>query len=100
MPPDAKALSEQCAAIPDALSQGFGREVSAPICELRTVAGHHATYVQTEGPMSGTAILQYQIQLSQQDVLAMTATVLARDLASMRAEFDSIVNSLRLDQAD
>jgi len=96
IPADAEALSRECEAIPSNLRKAYGRDVSQPTCDMRSVAGHPATYIEIEGPLPGTLNLQYQVQRSEGQVLAITATVLAANLPAIRDEFESIVRSIRL----
>lgn len=95
LPVGAEALSKECAGIPATFRQSFGREIAPPACEIRSVGGLHATYLEMEGPAPGTAILQYQIQRSRSEVLAFTATILTRNLPTIRYELDSFVRSMR-----
>jgi hypothetical protein len=96
IPADAEALSKECKAIPSNLRKAYGRDVSQPTCELRSVAGHRATYIEVAGPLPETLNLQYQVQWSEGQVLAITATVLAANLPGIRDEFEPIVRSMRL----
>jgi len=96
LPADAQALSLQCTALPSSLRQSYGRDISPPKCDLRSVAGHTATYIEIEGPLPQTVNLQYQVQLSKGHVLAITASVLAANLPAVRDEFESIVHSMRI----
>jgi hypothetical protein len=96
IPRDADALSKECKALPSTLRHTYDRDISPPTCQLRSVAGRPASYIEIEGPVPETLNLQYQVQRTEGRVLAITATVLSASLPSIRDEFESIVRSMRI----
>jgi hypothetical protein len=92
---DPELIRQQCEGVPESFARAYGRPVSVSSCELRTVAGRPASYLELEGAIAGTWILQYQIRESPETAIAVTATVRSDGLLATRPEFESIIKSLR-----
>ncbi len=92
-----EVLKEVCPTLPSALEQAFGRKIALQECELRKRAGVDALYLEFDGAVEGTRSLQYQVPRSPSVKLLITATTKLTTLEAVRAEFESMVASLRFE---
>jgi hypothetical protein len=90
---DPEQFREQCKSVPESFGRAYGRPVTVSACELRTVAGRPASYLELEGAVEGTRVLQYQVRESSGTAIALTATLRENQLPETRSEFESIVRS-------
>ena len=81
--------------LPGEFSRLFGRIVSLDGCELRTIAGRNALYLEFDGALPGTKTIQYQLQRNPRETLILTATARSIDLPRMLSEFEAMVSSIR-----
>ena len=86
IPDDPAAVLERC---------GDCRPVEVFACELRSVDGRPAIYLEMEGVLPGTRIWQLQLRETPEAAIAITATYQREHAAAARAEFDAIIGSLR-----
>jgi hypothetical protein len=95
IPKTASDIEKQCPSLSAEFSRLFGKPTNVYECGSRSVAGHHALFLEFDGVSHGTRCIQYQVQWSPDTVLVFTATCRHKNLEVVRKEFTTIMNSLR-----
>ncbi|MEM1178346.1 MAG: hypothetical protein AAGM22_08385 [Acidobacteriota bacterium] len=94
LPGDDSELQEVCPVVETELSRGFGRPIVLEACELRPVGSGSAFFIQAEGAVPGTMMMQYQLQKSTAVTLVVTATVLLDSSSALDVQLDELVQSI------
>lgn len=97
IPSSTKDLAKVCEALPGQFKQMFGRPLEFHACEFAEVADRNAIYLEFEGVAPNTRSMQYQVAKSNSVILIITATCREKTLSDVRAEFGSMIKSMRFD---
>lgn len=96
LPTAAAEVSATCQALPNELSQAFGRPVQMYQCAARRISKLPALLLEFDGMAEGTRSIQYQFQKSPSVVVIATATAKLDALETIRAEFERMMASVRV----
>jgi hypothetical protein len=95
IPSSPEGVARECKAVPDQFKQAFGRPFEIHACEIAKVADRNAIYLEFEGIAPNTRSMQYAVAKSNSVLLTITATCEETTLSDVRAEFDSMIKSIR-----
>jgi hypothetical protein len=94
-PENDNQLHEVCDSLPEQLSSAFGRRIKVYQCKLKSLNNLDSLFLEFDGMVKGTRSIQYQIQMSSNVQIVVTATCKDTTLEIVRKEFEDIVGSIR-----
>jgi len=96
LPTDAAEVKATCDIMPDEFSKAFGRPIRMYQCGPRPVSKAAALLLEFDGMLEGTRSIQYQFQKSPSVVVIATATAKLDALETIRAEFERMMATVRV----
>ena len=96
LPTSPEEIQKLRSTLPGELEKLCGRRLEIYECKLTRVAGRNALFLDFEGVVSPTRSLQYQIEKSGSVSLIFTATCNLATFDEVRAEFESMINSIEI----
>ncbi|MEM7412191.1 MAG: hypothetical protein AAF430_18325 [Myxococcota bacterium] len=94
VPQNESQLAEICLHLSTELGKMFGRPVEVSACELRPLADAQALYIQADGAVPSTKMMQYHIQKSRSVTLIVTGTSSMASLDRLDRELGELVQSI------
>ena len=90
-------LAQLCEVLPAEIAKLYGKAVKSYACDLRSIGGHSAVYLDFDGVVDGTRNIQYQIQKSKNFALIFTLTVKNENRKKAQSEFEAMLKTLKFD---
>lgn len=95
VPSSPEGVKARCTAFAQALAKSVGRPLAVATCENRDVGALKVFYVEYEGRVAGTVMMQYQLVRPDGRLLFVTGTCKRATLDKFRPDFEAIVKSIR-----
>ncbi|MEA2693623.1 MAG: hypothetical protein QOJ16_3010 [Acidobacteriota bacterium] len=83
-----------CKALKESLGSSEA-QATLKACEARTVGSNFTLFLEQEGTIPGTTVLQYQVLCPPRAILGVTATIKAESLLQARKDLDQFIASIR-----
>jgi hypothetical protein len=87
-------LKAMCSTLPTRLSKRAGRAIAVKSCAFANSGAGKSLYIEYDGFVPGTTVMQYQLPQPAGATVVITATVKSSEISALRPEFQSIVGSL------
>ncbi|MGE5235598.1 MAG: hypothetical protein ACM3O7_04510 [Acidobacteriota bacterium] len=88
-------LTAMCSALPTRLAKRAGRPIAVSSCMFANSGAGKSLYIEYDGFVPGTTVMQYQLPRPSGATVVITATVKSSELGTLRPEFKSVVGSIR-----
>jgi hypothetical protein len=95
VPESPEKVKASCSAFAHALTKAAGRALAVTTCETREVGALKTFYVEYEGRVAGTIMMQYQFVRPDGKLLYVTGTCKQSSLDKFRPDFEAIVKSIK-----
>ncbi len=95
IPSNPEGVTARCTAFAQALAKSVGRTLAVTTCEGRDLGAMKTFYVEYEGRVAGTVMMQYQLVRPDGRLLFVTGTCKRATLDKFRPDFEAIVKSIK-----